>query len=81
MHSTYNHMYSNWYKNLPPPHEANIMHTDKVEGELNWTRLGANLTIDGFLTTHSKLGEITQDKTMSRCHLPRVVYHQVYNVY
>jgi len=25
--------------------------------------------------------EVTQDKKMSRCHLPRVVYHQVYNVY
>ena len=26
-------------------------------------------------------GEVTQDKKISRCHLPRVVYHQVYNVY
>ena len=29
----------------------------------------------------SGLVEVTQDKKMSRCHLPRVVYHQVYNVY
>jgi len=27
------------------------------------------------------LGEVTQDKKMSRCHLPRVVYHQGHNVY
>jgi len=26
-------------------------------------------------------GEVTQDKKMLRCYLPRVVYHQVYNVY
>jgi len=26
-------------------------------------------------------GDVTQDKKRSRCHLPRVVYHQVYNVY
>ena len=25
-------------------------------------------------------GEVTQDKKMSRCYLPKVVYHQVYNV-
>ena len=24
---------------------------------------------------------MTHDKKMSRCHLPRVVYHQVYNLY
>ena len=27
------------------------------------------------------LGGGTQDNKMSRCHLPRVVYHQVFNVY
>ena len=26
-------------------------------------------------------GDLTQDKKMSRCHLPRVVYHQVHDVY
>ena len=26
-------------------------------------------------------GEVTHDKKMSRRHLPRVAYHQVYNVY
>ena len=29
----------------------------------------------------SGLVEVTQGKKMSRYHLPRVVYHQVYNVY
>jgi len=27
------------------------------------------------------LGAVTQDKKMSKGHLPRVVYRQVYNVY
>ena len=32
------------------------------------------------LPAEVRAGEVTQDK-MLRCHLPRVAYHQVYNVY
>ena len=27
------------------------------------------------------MGEVTQDKQMSKCDLTRVLYHQLYNVY
>ena len=33
-----------------------------------------------FASKHYR-GGFTQHKKMSRCHLPRVVYHQAYNVY
>ena len=40
---------------------------------------GLKLGVDGLRVGCS--GKVTQDKKMLRCHLPRVVYHQVYNVY
>ena len=42
-----------------------------------------SLSIDFFLEGLPMIdggGDVTQDK-MLRCHLPGVVYHQVYNVY
>ena len=41
----------------------------------------AKIACPTYTHTHRDTGEVTQDKKMSRCHLPRVAYHLVYNVY
>ena len=34
-----------------------------------------------YIRPHTRVGVVTKDKKMTRCHLPRVVYHQVCNMH